>query len=51
LGVGCGAPLVAKRILTTALGLTFKNLADRVETRLFGGDDVLMLKIPLGLSK
>ena len=51
LGVGCGAPLVAKRILTTELGLTFKNLADRVETRLFGGDDMLTLKIPLGLSK
>jgi hypothetical protein len=37
--------------LTTELGLTFKNLADRVETRLFGGDDMLTLKIPLGLSK
>jgi hypothetical protein len=25
-------------------------LTDRVETRLFGGDDVLMLNIALGLS-
>jgi hypothetical protein len=34
-----------------AISSIVENLADRVETRLFGGDDVLMLNIALGLSQ